>query len=380
MTPVGSNYLAGPQNNDGSCGIVTDFDALAINDIGVQLISTDQTTVLATANAFGAGVAENIPATNLPGAGAYFVRAFGGAVNNVQGYRLQVTISDGGNSISINDVTLAEGNASTSLATFTVSLASPAGTTIGVNWATADNTATSASGDYVANGGSLSFTVGQQTKQVSVTINGDLFFEPDETFFVNLSGASNAIITDSQGIGSITNDDTQNPIVTTTAAGVPTDSTVTLNASISPNGLATNAFFQYGLTTGYGSTTGTSGMAPGFSFAPVAIPVTGLACNTLHHFRAGATNAAGTTFGGDLTFTTAACPPPPIATTNAATSITQTGATLNGSVNTSGAATNRRFEYGTTMAYGFTSPDLAIGNSGTEIGRASCRERVSVLV
>ena len=44
---------------------------------------------------------------------------------------------------------------------------------------------------------------------MSVTINGDISFEPDETFFVNLSNAVNATISDNQGLGTIQNDDAQ---------------------------------------------------------------------------------------------------------------------------------------------------------------------------
>jgi hypothetical protein len=65
--------------------------------------------------------------------------------------------------------------------------------------------------------------------------------------------------------------------------------------------------------------------------------------------------------GTNSTFTTSVCPPPPTVTTDAATTITQTGATLNGTINPNGGATKRRFEYGLTAAYGSTSPDAAIG-------------------
>lgn len=269
--------------------------------------------------------------------------------------------------LQINNVTLAEGNAGTSLATFTVTLSAVSADTVTVNWATANNTATTANLDYVTNSGSLTFTPGQVTKQVSVTVNGDLFFEGNETFFVNLSGATNSTIADSQGLGTITNDDTAAPIVATGAAADITDSTATLNGAVNPNTLSTSGFYQYGLTTGYGSTTASTALGSGSSPIGLPIAVTGLACNTLHHFRAVATNSAGTVNGQDNTFTTAACPPPPTVTTDAATSLTQTGATLNGNVNPNGGATNRRFQFGTTLAYGSTSPDLAIGNGNSGV-------------
>ncbi|WP_410734068.1 Calx-beta domain-containing protein [Bradyrhizobium sp. sBnM-33] len=69
-----------------------------------------------------------------------------------------------------------------------------------------------AGSDYVATSNTLNFAAGSgaaQSQNVSVTINGDATVEPDETFFVNLSNATNGgSIVKSQGIGTITNDDT----------------------------------------------------------------------------------------------------------------------------------------------------------------------------
>jgi Calx-beta domain-containing protein/hemolysin type calcium-binding protein len=110
--------------------------------------------------------------------------------------------------ISINDVTITEGNAGTSIATFTVSHTGSAA--FSVNYATANSTATAGtSGDYLAASGTLNFAAGVSTQTVSVTIRGDTIYEPNETFFVNLSGATNGgTITRSAGLGTIANDDT----------------------------------------------------------------------------------------------------------------------------------------------------------------------------
>jgi Calx-beta domain len=79
-----------------------------------------------------------------------------------------------------------------------------------VNYATANSTATAGtSGDYLATSGTLNFADGTSTQTVSVTIRGDTIYEPDETFFVNLTGATNGgTITKSAGLGTIANDDT----------------------------------------------------------------------------------------------------------------------------------------------------------------------------
>jgi Ca2+-binding RTX toxin-like protein len=109
-------------------------------------------------------------------------------------------------SVSINDVTITEGNAGTQIATFTVSRTGGTAA-FAVNFATVNNSALSGS-DYVATAGTLSFGSGVNTQTVSVTINGDTTVEPTETFFVNLSAATGgATISDSQGVGAITNDD-----------------------------------------------------------------------------------------------------------------------------------------------------------------------------
>jgi len=148
------------------------------------------------------------------------------------------------------------------------------------------------------------------------------------------------------------------PTVTTNAATALTASGATLNGTVSSNGAITTVTFDYGLTTGYGSsaTAAQSPLAAGASGAAVSAAVTGLACNTLYHFRVKGVNIAGTTNGSDGTFTTAACIP--TATTNAASGITTPNngtswsATLNGIVSSNGAATTVTFEYGLTAAYG----------------------------
>jgi mRNA-degrading endonuclease toxin of MazEF toxin-antitoxin module len=109
--------------------------------------------------------------------------------------------------LSIDDVAVAEGNSGTATLGFTVSLSAVSDQTVTVGYATADGTATTADGDYVAASGTLTFAPGVTTQPVSVTVNGDVKNEANETLSVNLSGPANATILDSQGIGTITNDD-----------------------------------------------------------------------------------------------------------------------------------------------------------------------------
>jgi hypothetical protein len=64
-----------------------------------------------------------------------------------------------------------------------------------------------APGDYTAKSGSLSFSPGVVTRNLTVTVKGDNLSEDDETFFVNLSNPTNATIADAQGVGTIVDND-----------------------------------------------------------------------------------------------------------------------------------------------------------------------------
>jgi hypothetical protein len=108
--------------------------------------------------------------------------------------------------ISINNVTVTEGNSGTVSAAFTATLSTASAQTVTVNYATANGTA-SAGSDYVAASGTLTFTAGTTSQPIAVMVNGDVAVEANETFLVNLSSAANATIADNQGQGTINNDD-----------------------------------------------------------------------------------------------------------------------------------------------------------------------------
>jgi hypothetical protein len=108
--------------------------------------------------------------------------------------------------MSINDVTSAEGKSGTRSFTFTVSLSRGTTVAVSVNFATANGSAI-AGEDYHAVSGTLVFNAGETTKTIVVEVIGDRKREPDESFSVNLSGASGATISDASGTGWIRNDD-----------------------------------------------------------------------------------------------------------------------------------------------------------------------------
>jgi hypothetical protein len=102
------------------------------------------------------------------------------------------------------------------------------------------------------------------------------------------------------------------PTVTTTAATAVTNNLATLNGTVNPNSQTTTAYFQYGLTTSYGSNVLVSGTFTGSSAQAVSTNLAWLTFGQTYHFRLTAYNATGTNSGSDLTFNTAAIPMPDI--------------------------------------------------------------------
>jgi chitinase len=185
-------------------------------------------------------------------------------------------------SLSIANVSLAEGNSGTKNATFTVTLAPPSAQAVTVAYATANGSAT-AGADYAAVGGTLTFAAGASSQTITVTVNGDTIVEPDETFVVNLSSPSNAVLSDAQATGTIVNDDA--PAVTIADVSVPEGNagtkaaafTVTLSAaSVQPvtvsfataNGTATAG-------SDYVAASGTVTFAPGTTSQTIVVTVNG---------------------------------------------------------------------------------------------------------
>lgn len=112
-------------------------------------------------------------------------------------------------SLSINDAAVFEGNSGTIEAVFTVTLSRASEETITVNYTTVDGTATIADNDYQAATGTLTFGIGETSKKITVTVNGDENPELDEIFYVDLNNALNATIATSRGVGTIQDDDRQ---------------------------------------------------------------------------------------------------------------------------------------------------------------------------
>ncbi|HET8647467.1 MAG TPA: Calx-beta domain-containing protein, partial [Vicinamibacteria bacterium] len=108
--------------------------------------------------------------------------------------------------LSVADATVDEGNGGTSAATFIVTLSPTSTGPVTVSYGTSDGTATAGS-DYAAASGTLTFAPGESSWPVTVTVNGDLAPEANETFFLGLSSPAGAILADPSGLGTLIDED-----------------------------------------------------------------------------------------------------------------------------------------------------------------------------
>src|SRR5438477_511267 len=86
---------------------------------------------------------------------------------------VSLSVHDATPHLSINDVSVVEGNNGLTSALFTVSLSNPSQDTVAVDFTTADGTASASSGDYVTNAGTLSFAPGTTVQTLTILVNGD---------------------------------------------------------------------------------------------------------------------------------------------------------------------------------------------------------------
>ncbi|PWU19477.1 MAG: hypothetical protein C5B50_06440 [Verrucomicrobia bacterium] len=180
----------------------------------------------------------------------------------------------------------------------------------------------------------------------------------DTISFNNLSGGSGS--TTRAASLTVTNSNVQSPPTVTTGGGSNlTTNSATLNGTVNPNGLATTAHFDYGLTPSYGSTAAVGGTLNGSTAQPVSAGISGLIAGTTYHFRLSATNSLGAANGMDQTFTTVSASavvttlagwnvsgqtnygPSPMAPTTNAANVTVAGLTRGSGIGTSGTAALR---------------------------------------
>ncbi|HEX4116092.1 MAG TPA: fibronectin type III domain-containing protein [Solirubrobacteraceae bacterium] len=143
------------------------------------------------------------------------------------------------------------------------------------------------------------------------------------------------------------------PMDKTTSASGETQTEAMLNGSIEPKGNTVEYHFEYGSGSVTEHTTSASTLsAADFTSHSVSVPVTGLQPGMTYQFQLVATYGGNTVTGATTqTFTTHAVTAP-TATTLAAEGLKETEATLKGTINPGGEATEYFFEYGTGTGYG----------------------------
>jgi hypothetical protein len=184
--------------------------------------------------------------------------------------------------LRIDDATVVEGNAGTVDAVFTVSRSGPTDQITKVDYSTADNFAVAGS-DYRATSGTLTFAPGETSKTITVVVNGDRLPEWEESYFLNLSNATNATIADGQGLGFIVDDE---PYISVSGGGTVVEGnsgtkniafTVTLSASYDLPVTVTYATADGTATAGsdYQAASGTLTFAPGETSKTISVLVKG---------------------------------------------------------------------------------------------------------
>ena len=158
------------------------------------------------------------------------------------------------------------------------------------------------------------------------------------------------------------------PVVTTGSASNIGPASATISGSVNPDGSATGAFFQYGMTTSYGMTTPAQSVGSGTSAVPLLANISGLKAGTIYHYQLAAISPAGRGYGADMTFQTLTTP---TVSTRAASNVTPVAATLNGLVNPNGSATTVVFEYGLDTTYGSQTNSVVIGSGAASLYAAA---------
>ena len=208
-----SNYDLIPTNTVNVKNSIVGEYAVGLNDLGNNLLGgtpllnpltnnggfVPTMSLQACSPAINAGNSTGAPATDERGSG--FPRILQGAID-IGAFESNLLPC-----LSVNDVSLNEGNTGTTAFNFTVSLSAAASTTILVNYATVDGTATTTDNDYLAASGTLTFPPGMTSQTINVLVKGDTKAEPNETFTVTLSNPTGATLVIATGTGTIVNDD-----------------------------------------------------------------------------------------------------------------------------------------------------------------------------
>lgn len=148
------------------------------------------------------------------------------------------------------------------------------------------------------------------------------------------------------------------PTVSTGRATKIQDTAASVSGTVNPNGNGTEYYFSYGPTTAYGTNSPAHPVGTGSKAVSVAQAIGSLTPGTVYHYRIVAINRSGTSTGADRTFTTTGHPPASVVT-GPPSGVTNSAATVTGTINPEGAPTTWEFQYGPTTSYGMqTAPQV----------------------
>ena len=188
-------------------------------------------------------------------------------------------LDDDAADISVADVTAAEGAGTL---TFVVTLAEVPLEAVSVDYFLKDGSGSSPADWGPKAAGTLNFAAGDQAQDVVVPINEDALDEANESFFIVLENAVNATITDSEGKGTITdNDDPPALTVADETIEEGTGGSKTLSFTLTLSAVSgQTAKVAYATandtatsTADYTHTTGTATFAPGETTKQVQVPI-----------------------------------------------------------------------------------------------------------
>ena len=168
-----------------------------------------------------------------------------------------ITDDDAPPSLSIAAASAADDNTTLSA---TVTLSAASALQVDVNYATADGTAT-AGNDYTSDSGTLTFTPGQTSQSIPISIFGDVIDEEDEDFTITLSGATNASIASAQATMTITDNDAAPTI------SVADNTTADESAGNSLLTVSLSAASERNITVDYSSSDGTASAGDDYTSA-----------------------------------------------------------------------------------------------------------------